>query len=479
MFSYTIQELGHLNFRLGAAIEQAKQRTVTSEQLALDAVRVLVAKPTVKGVPEKRSFYFRLREAYGYAQSGSEASLHEVQSTAWKYLEKLLERDCHQPCIIAMMRNNLLGLALDDVEARKEARFMAENLDNLLDKQHMKPDEKKLESNIELWLKNISLSRYENQYSPFIRFLQILKDFYRLKHGNWTYRELRSLGQVLKTVKLPWKSTITVSQFMSGLLTELDTLDGAHYLELIDPAFEGETIDTQFIMNNVSSPFYLGLYRIAMGYGTTRELIEELVRKTGMTRGATIQGMLFPFLTNHGLDLNQPYTTEGLAMEILGAQYLASRLFFDFSNAQSGLKRAFDPVVRFLVSSNGQEVTDTHNGLVWRRWAEGLNRLGETASGKSLTFTHEAALEYAAAEAARTGQAWRLPTVEELVSLVDRTQKNPSINPKIFPNTPPKWFWTASPKTGNTHNAWSVGFYYGYVSYVSRGNLMAVRLVKG
>ena len=123
-------------------------------------------------------------------------------------------------------------------------------------------------------------------------------------------------------------------------------------------------------------------------------------------------------------------------------------------------------------------MTDSHNGLIWRRCSEGLRHEGNSVDGELLILNHAAAQAYAAQVAEQTGQGWRLPTVEELAGLVDRSYANPAINPKIFPATPSKWFWTASPRLANTQNAWSVGFNYGYLSYVSRTNTLAVHLVR-
>lgn len=479
MFDYTIQELGHLNALLGPALENAKQRRVESEQLALDTVRVLVARPMPKDVPERRAYYLRLIEAFKGSKAGSEIGLLQLQSTGWKYLEKLIERDNLQACMIGMLRNNLLCLALNEPDSRASARIMAEILETHLKNQQKKPSENAVERNIQLWYAGYLTENYELKYPPFLRFLHVLKDFYRRKHGNWTYKEITTLYAVLKAVKLPWEAGITLSDFLTGLLHEVDEIDIAEYMDLIDPAFDGETIETPFILDNISAPLYLALQRIAQGYTTTSEIIEGLIRKTGITKVSALQQTLHFFMNHQGVDMNQSYTPEYLAIEILGAQYLSSRLHFNVTNTQAGITRSYDPVSRFLISPDGQEVTDTHNGLIWRRCAEGIHYQENNITGNALAFTHEAALEHADREAARTGLSWRLPTVEELVGLVDRSRANPAINAKIFPGTPPKWFWTAAPNRGSTQNAWSVGFNYGYFNYVSRTNVMAIRLVRG
>jgi len=78
---------------------------------------------------------------------------------------------------------------------------------------------------------------------------------------------------------------------------------------------------------------------------------------------------------------------------------------------------------RFTVSADGQDVTDTTTKLSWRRCAEGLRWDGKACTGKVKTFKYAEAKEAAAAAAKGDAKAWRIPTKDELVALVDKTAK--------------------------------------------------------
>ena len=132
----------------------------------------------------------------------------------------------------------------------------------------------------------------------------------------------------------------------------------------------------------------------------------------------------------------------------------------------------------FTVSADGQEVTDTKTGLIWRRCAEGMTASGGTCTGIASPFTHEAALTRANTQAAATGVAWRLPNVKELSSIADKSRSNPAIDVVAFPATPARSFWSSSPSAGFPSNAWFVVFDVGNVHDYERFNPYYVRLVR-
>ncbi len=87
----------------------------------------------------------------------------------------------------------------------------------------------------------------------------------------------------------------------------------------------------------------------------------------------------------------------------------------------------------------------------------------------------------AAAKAVRaSGFAdWRLPTVEELFGLADRTRHDPAIDTDFFPGTPSDWFWCSTPHAGSPSGfAWGVDFDDGDTDCGSRSGSGFVRAVR-
>lgn len=126
----------------------------------------------------------------------------------------------------------------------------------------------------------------------------------------------------------------------------------------------------------------------------------------------------------------------------------------------------FMPVSGFAApytTGDGIEITDLRTGLIWRSCAEGMVWDGTTCTGTASTFTHEAALQHAAAQASSTGVAWRLPNVKELSSIADKSLPAPTIDSNVFPATPSLPFWSATPYPSIPVSAWYVDFSSGAV----------------
>ena len=87
-------------------------------------------------------------------------------------------------------------------------------------------------------------------------------------------------------------------------------------------------------------------------------------------------------------------------------------------------------------------------------------------------FTWEDAKAYAAS----LGDGWRLPTVKELLSLVDYDRRCPACS--VFPDCPSEWYWSSSAYVGNTAFAWGVNFSNGDTTSSDVSNTDRVRCVR-
>lgn len=123
-------------------------------------------------------------------------------------------------------------------------------------------------------------------------------------------------------------------------------------------------------------------------------------------------------------------------------------------------KKAVVKDVRFVKREDGT-VIDNMLGVIW----------GATLEGRKTWTEAKQACE-------KLGKGWRLPTVSELFSLVDRKKYNPAIDTNIFPDTKSSWYWTSELVAGSDGYAWFVNFYDGCVDSFYKYNYNYVRPVR-
>jgi hypothetical protein len=107
------------------------------------------------------------------------------------------------------------------------------------------------------------------------------------------------------------------------------------------------------------------------------------------------------------------------------------------------------PLARYDIQAG--TVRDLGTGLLWQR------------SAPNRTFTFDDARTYCTELSLAAQQGWRLPSMTELLTLIDEgAAKAPMIDATAFPNTPSEAFWSSSEFGGASGMAWQV--------YFDRGN---------
>ncbi len=128
---------------------------------------------------------------------------------------------------------------------------------------------------------------------------------------------------------------------------------------------------------------------------------------------------------------------------------------------------------RFIVLRNmgNAAVLDKETGLVWEQSPDGTN-----------TYTWENAQLHCNQLTTGGRGGWRLPTVQELDSLVDPTQATPSLpSGHPFNNVQSFGYWSATTLASSTINAWGVNFNFGSVGipYTKSSSNVYVWCVRG
>jgi hypothetical protein len=122
------------------------------------------------------------------------------------------------------------------------------------------------------------------------------------------------------------------------------------------------------------------------------------------------------------------------------------------------------PAVRFTVAADTAH--DNATGLTWQRACVAAQTwLDALASCEALVLD--------------SASDWRMPTLKELLTIVDERAIDPSIDVAAFPDTPAEWFWASSPGLCSTDYGWTVSFTDGYCTPAAATQQYLTRCVRG
>ncbi|MFK5913642.1 MAG: DUF1566 domain-containing protein [Woeseiaceae bacterium] len=109
----------------------------------------------------------------------------------------------------------------------------------------------------------------------------------------------------------------------------------------------------------------------------------------------------------------------------------------------------------------------------------GTSNTGTCSNSNCDTESFVAAVNASNTGAGICGAAdWRLPSMEELASIMNNNTTNPTIDVNYFPNTKIDSYWTSSPSASATTSAWQGSFVNGELSGSFKSLGKYVRLVR-
>ena len=130
-------------------------------------------------------------------------------------------------------------------------------------------------------------------------------------------------------------------------------------------------------------------------------------------------------------------------------------------------------LMAFSFSLASNVVIDKKTNIMWQ----------DNSDVKSVKRDYDGAKNYCKSLRLDGYDDWFLPTVEQLLTIADKSRYNPSIK-SIFKNiTSSNYFtsshyWSSSPNVSLSKNAWYVGFYVGDSSYYGKTNKFSVRCAR-
>jgi hypothetical protein len=135
--------------------------------------------------------------------------------------------------------------------------------------------------------------------------------------------------------------------------------------------------------------------------------------------------------------------------------------------AQLSPPPTLSPILRPRFDVDGDMVRDHSTGLIWTRDHIGDGRMPWSDAEKAAAGCTLGGFSY-----------WRLPTIKELLTLVDYERHDPAIDTDAF-KCRSDWYWSSTPWHGSPGGcAWGVFFDYGRASWYHHSGSGFVRAVR-
>jgi hypothetical protein len=299
-------------------------------------------------------------------------------------------------------------------------------------------------------------------------------------HGGFSFQKIDGDGHRLPRHSLDWRCVLDTT---TGLEWEVQTANGGlfDYRNRYTNLNNGAADDAGTLVTVVNS---VGLCGASDWRLPSRGELESIMDYSHAGLSATVDPDWFP---NSVAAMH--WTSTRSKVNGGGKNYWWAVDFLEGSVVWRGGRFDADPVrlVRGgqpgparrwkILEGHEDEVIDQQTHRVWRRCAEGRAWTGSTCAGAGRVFLQSRdAMDYAVAEAERTGMPWRAPNVKELSSLVDTKVQDPSIDQAVFPDFEDDHYHTGTFDAANPFYNWHVRFGDGVVQVeFYAGRLLMVR----
>ena len=343
MFDSTSTELKQYDEQLNPILEKAKDQSLQTQQLALDATRLFSC--TEKRLNDysdkgffKRCWYF-LYGKTGEVQRANQSDLVEMQKIGWRYLNLLNERDLMNANSIVTVKNNLLTLAVQEEETRKAVADMADKISERMEKFESRLKEVETTTDIHSWLWTLDTSEVYERLPPKMRLLRVVRDFYSLKSSHWSLQEVRLLQKGVAEAGLESRKKITLQAFLNDLIDELGTVSFNKYTSLVYLPQNGNNkmIPASFVLENIAAPSYTAMIRIGEDYTGSSATIKALQDKLDTSVHEALKVALMTFIQNEGIDTTVAIPLRDLAVELLTCLGLTSGLYAESHKSNRSL----------------------------------------------------------------------------------------------------------------------------------------------
>ena len=258
------------NSRLSSLIERSKTKKAFSQQLALDASKLLTtSKDRLDKIKDtgffKRCWYsFTGKNQEVINQNSSDLII--IQHFAWHYLKELQEQNLIKAQSIATIRNNLSTTNELLYETRDFLEQAVNKIENI-----------EIRLGLSEWSLNIKANKRKFKSHPkTILVLYLIYDFVKNNRGfDFSRKDINHIIVLLEEMKVNCDEELRFIDFIVELINDIDVIKLDSYQNLINLSYDEYHIDNKFIDENISSQFFNALYFLSGEYNKIYDLVSD------------------------------------------------------------------------------------------------------------------------------------------------------------------------------------------------------------
>lgn len=307
-------------------VEKHRTNAAVTQQLAMDASRLVTASQERLARQSEAGFFMRLAHAVSGKTSENltlnQADMLQMQRFAWHYLQQLQEQNLITAQGIAVIRNNLGTMNEVIIETRD---FLEQAIDRIDQRLRRLEDS----TNFSNWALNIEANK--RRFAPIPKNLLVLRlafDFLRQHPGVMlTGRDVGNyLVTTLEKLGVNCDEPLRLLDFVNDLIDQIGMVGLDQYRATIALSTDAHDIDSDYIQKSISGVGFNALYFLADHYVKIADLIGDPELCASDAAREKIIAKIF------GQELNGlavTYSIRDLICEIIGGGQLAIAVYRD------------------------------------------------------------------------------------------------------------------------------------------------------
>lgn len=311
---------------INGLVEKHRANAAVTQQLAMDASRLITASQERLAHQSEAGFFKRLARAVSGKTSENQAlnqvDMLQMQRFAWHYLQQLQQQNLITAQGIAVIRNNLGTMNEVIIETRD---FLEQAIDKIDQRLRRVEDN----TNFSNWALNIEANKRRFVQIPKnLLILQLAYDFLRQHPGVMlTSRDVGNyLVTTLERLDVNCDETLRLLDFINDLIDQIDVVGLDRYRATVALSTDAHDIGSAYIQQSISGVGFNALYFLADNYVKIADLIGDPELCASDEAREKIIAKFF------GQELNglaTIYSIRDLICEIIGGGQLAIALYRD------------------------------------------------------------------------------------------------------------------------------------------------------